>query len=148
MIIIRIILAVITTVVAFDYTTEYELPASILFTFVILQIVAAYAKICLGFFQAAATIVLTLQVKQKYTETIDKISFWLYLGVTIWNASLVFSVTIFCGILFQCLDDENDDRECYKQIDLGIILNGVCFAMLSIILIATVIPLFTALHTL
>ena len=50
--------------------------------------------------------------------------------------------------MFQCLNDKNDDRECYKQIDVGIILNGVCFATLSIILIGTVIPLFTALHTL
>ena len=68
--------------------------------------------------------------------------------MTIWNASLVCSVAIFCGLMFQCLNDENDDRECYKQIDIGIILNGVCFATLSIILIGTVIPLFTALHTL
>ena len=35
-IITRIVLAVIATIVAFDYDVDYELPASILFSFVIL----------------------------------------------------------------------------------------------------------------
>ena len=78
----------------------------------------------------------------------DKISYWLYFGVSVWNILLVIAATIFCIMLYNCLSDSNDDRECYEYTDLGTVLNGVCFALLSVLLICTVIPLFSALNRL
>ena len=63
MIIIRLILAIIATIVIFEHSAAVEMSDSILLTFVALQIGAAYAKICLGFFQVVAIVILTLQVK-------------------------------------------------------------------------------------
>ena len=83
-----------------------------------------------------------------YTEKMDKISFWLYLSVTVWNSCLVLSVLIFCVVLVHCLKKKNGDRECYNYTDLGTELNGACFALLSVLLLAAVIPLFSALNTL
>ena len=49
-IICRLVLAIVLLCVIFDYSSEYDLSGRTLLTFVALQIVAVYAKICLGFF--------------------------------------------------------------------------------------------------
>ena len=148
-ILMRLTLAIMLTCVIFNYANNGDkLTEKTLQTFVTLQIIAAYAKICMGYFQVVAIVILTLQVKQKYTDQIDKISYWLYFAATVWNACLVTAMLSFCIILFKCLEDKGGNRDCYLYTDLGTILNGVCFATLSLMLIATVIPLFSALNTL
>ena len=73
-----------------------------------LEIGATYAKICLGFFQWAAIVILTIQVKQKFSDSIDTISKWLYIGITIWCASIVSGVIIFGCYIERCLSNTED----------------------------------------
>lgn len=49
-IVVRLVLAVMLTAIVYKYANGTELSPSTLQTFVTLQIVAAYAKICMGFF--------------------------------------------------------------------------------------------------
>ena len=109
-IVIRLILAIIVTIVSFKHSPGDKVSDTVFLTFVALQIGAAYAKILLGFFQVVAIVILTLQVKQLYPEKMDKISFWLYLSVTVWNSCLVLSVIIFCCVLIHCLNEKDGDR--------------------------------------
>ena len=119
--------------------------------FLALQIGATYAKIYLGFFQVAAIIILTIQVNQKYAESIERISFWLYFGVTAWTICLTIAVVIFVTYIAHCLRQNSsggDTAGCYAATHTGVFLNGACFAILSLLLIVTVIPLFTSLNKL
>ena len=68
-----------------------------------LEITATYAKISMGFFQVVAIVILTLQVKQKYVESIDSISWWLYLSVTVWCSCLILGMFIFFITILTCL---------------------------------------------
>ena len=113
-----------------------------------LEITATYAKICMGFFQVVAIIILTLQVKEKYTESIDTITWWLYLGVTVLTGCLVLGFVIFLCFIILCLKEDFDDSSCFEKTHTGTILNGVCFAILSLSLLGAIIPLFSSLHSL
>lgn len=81
-------------------------------------------------------------------ESIDTISKWLYIGVTVWVCSLWTGITIFGVIIGICLQDDKEDLECFSATSVGIILNGVCFAILSLLLLMAVIPLFSSLRKL
>ena len=150
----RVALSILLVIVAFDYETYREGLAStshMLIIFLGLEILATYAKIVMGFFNVAAIIILTLQVKQKYVESIDTITWWLYFGVTIWCSSLVLSVIVFVSYLVHCLkhsDAEGSTDDCYQATEVGTTLNGVCFGILSMLYLLTVVPLFTALNNL
>lgn len=61
----------------------------------------------MGFFQVAAITILYFQVKQKYLDSMDSISYWLYFGVTVWNVMLILGITIFMSILNRCLSTES-----------------------------------------
>ena len=62
---------------------------------------------------------------------------------------LVLGVLIFIGKIFSCLDDSSETKgDCLGATRTGTILNGVCFALLSISLLAVIIPLFSALRAL
>ena len=80
-------------------------------------------------------------------ESMDSISYWLYFGVTIWNIMLILAVAIFIGVIYKCLKKNPDDSSdaCYVPTMLGTKLNAVCFIVLSILLIVSVIPLSQAL---
>lgn len=47
--------------------------------------------------------ILTLQVKQKNVDSMDTISYWLYLGTSIWTASIVLGVIGFVIYIFECI---------------------------------------------
>ena len=113
-----------------------------------LEIIATYAKIIMGFFQVVAIIILTLQVKQKYVESIETISWWLYLGVTILSSCLILAFLAFLITIAVCLGREVDNSSCFDMTHTGTILNGVCFALLSLTLLSVIIPLFSSLHSL
>ena len=113
-----------------------------------LEIIATYAKIIMGFFQVVAIIILTLQVKQKYVESIESISWWLYLGVSIFSTCLILGFLAFLIKIALCLNGEADNSSCFGATHTGTILNGVCFAVLSLSLLGVIIPLFSSLHSL
>ena len=105
----------------------------------------------MGFFQVGAIIILTLQVKQKYTESMESISFWLYFGITVWSCLIVLGVSIFMVYVAKCVAKDGDvalESECYNATRVGILLNALCFAVLSLSLIFTMIPLCSSLKTL
>ena len=88
-------------------------------------------------------------MNQKYAERIERISFWLYFGVTVWTICLTIAVIIFVTYIAHCLrENSGDTAGCYGATHTGVFLNGACFAILSILLIVTVIPLFTSLNKL
>ena len=92
--------------------------------------------------------ILTLQVKQKWTDSIDTISFWLYFGVTAFSLALVAGICIFFSFFLRCVNSNSDKEPCQDIVTMGVILNATCFASLSLLLVITVIPLFSALNTL
>lgn len=151
-IVIRLALALMLTFVAYHierYRNDKELAERATVVFLSLEIVATYAKIGMGFFQVVAILILTLQVKEKFAESIDTISWWLYFGITIWTAMLIIGVVIFIATVLSCLNNDNrPDSECFGETKTGIILNGVCFALLSVLLIVAIIPLFSSLRKL
>ena len=57
----------------------------VLLAFLLLLVGATYAKVYMGFFILAPIIILTIQIKQKYLESIDRIAWWLYFGISLWN---------------------------------------------------------------
>ena len=119
-----------------------------LFGFLALQISATYAKISMGFFQVAAIVILTIQVNQKFIESIDRISYWLYFSITVWIICLIVGLVIFIVYIAHCLDEKKSEEgkvDCYKATHTGILLNASLFAFLTLLLILTVIPLFTSL---
>ena len=68
-----------------------------------LETVATYAKISMGFFVVAAMIILTLQVRQKFIDSIITIQWWLYFGVTVWTGILILSACIFEYLVLECI---------------------------------------------
>ena len=111
----------------------------------LLEILATYAKICMGFFQVAAIVILTLQVSQRYSESIEQISYWLYFGVTVWNICIILAVFIYAFVLLHCLNSTSEGESCYDISSTGIKLNAACFCLLSILLVIVMFPLFSEL---
>ena len=66
--------------------------------------------------------------------------------MTVWTGSLILAAIIF--VIYVAICFNTDDQECSKATDTGVILNGTCFAMLSVLLVITVIPLFASLRSL
>ena len=77
-----------------------------------------------------------------------KISYWLYFGVTVWNICTILASTVFVLIIIVCSFDNNFSKNCFNVMRIGVILNGACFAILSILLTCTVIPLLYSLNKL
>ena len=77
----------------------------------------------------------------------DSISYWLYFAVTVWNVMLIVAVAIFICVIVRCLRKHPDTSAdaCYTPTMLGTKLNAICFLVLSILLVASVIPLSQAL---
>lgn len=146
----RLALALITLIVACNFDTYVtEERGRVVSIFLAIQIVATYSQIIMGFFQVAAIVILTLQVKQKWVDQIDTISFWLYFGVTMWNLALVTGFILFFWFFAKCIKNTSSEKSsCQDVINTGVKLNAACFASLSLLLVITVIPLFSALNTL
>ena len=149
----RLIISFILTVVSFNFSayknTTDLFDIKPVLVFLVLEIIATYTKICLGFFQVAAIVILTLQVWRKYTDQLDAISFWLYFGISIWNGCLVIGCVVFISYIGHCLSKpDTENPQCYKATDKGVIFNAVAFMILSITLLIVVIPLFKSLRDL
>lgn len=70
----RLALAIMQTVLALtvdDDRRDKTMSRSVTLGGLLLEILATYAKICMGFFQVAAIIILTLQVSQRYSESME-----------------------------------------------------------------------------
>lgn len=76
----------------------------------------------------------------------DSISFWLYFGTTVWTASILVGATGFVLYIIAC--SSSDTSDCASFVETGIFLNALCFAILSLLLVGTVLPLFQALNKL
>ena len=72
----------------------------------------------------------------------DRISWWIYFGVSIWSLLLIIGVLLFVLDVATCVEG---DRDCEAPLALGLTLNATLFGWLAIILIATIIPLCMAL---
>ena len=111
--------------------------------FLLLLVGATYAKVFMGFFILAPIIILTIQIKQKYTESIDRIAWWLYFGITVWNLSWFIVLIIYTLNMTECWQKwSNENSTCEKFTNIGIKYNSAFFAVLSITLLLAVIPLF------
>ncbi len=79
----------------------------------------------------------------------DSITYWLYFGVTVWSCLLILAVVIFLIILVNCLEgDQETEDACYGATSVGLWLNAACFALLSLLLLGTMLPLCSSLKTL
>ena len=144
----RLAFAIMQTVLALsvdDDRRDKTMSRSATLGGLLLEILATYAKICLGFFQVAAIVILTLQVSQRYSESIEQVSYWMYFGVTVWNICIVLSVFIYAMVLLHCLNTTEKGDECYDISETGIKLNASCFCLLSILLVIVMFPLFSEL---
>ncbi len=79
----------------------------------------------------------------------DSITYWLYFGVTVWSCLLVLAVVIFLIVLVNCLENDQETEDaCYGATSVGLWLNAACFALLSLLLLGTMLPLCSSLKTL
>ena len=148
-IIIRIAIAVMVVYIAsdfVDYEEDDKRASNTIYVFLTFEIIAAYAKVCMGYFQVAAIIILTFQVKQIFQDSIDSISKWLYFGMTCWCIGLIIGAIIFTLYVLICPDQ--DDPQCFEATDIGIILNGANFVLLGLLLTLSMVPLILALNNL
>lgn len=144
----RLVLAIITLIVAYN-TYLAEGRSKLILISLAIEILATYSKIIMGFFQVAAMVILTLQVKQKWVEKIDTISFWLYFGVTAFNLLIVLGFILFFFFYVRCVQNASgESSSCQGTLDTGVKLNAACFAILSLLLVITVVPLLSSLNTL
>lgn len=104
----------------------------------------------MGFFQVGAIIILTLQVRQIYSESMEQISFWVYFAITVFSCLVVLAASIFILFIANCIanDDAAQTDSCYDATRVGILLNALCFAILSLSLVCTMLPLCSSLKTL
>ena len=143
----RLGIGILQTVIFFNfnyYNDNVDVKGTVLLAFLLLLVGATYAKVFMGFFILAPIIILTIQIKQKYTESIDRIAWWLYFGITVWNLAWFIVLIIYTLYMTECWNKyyKDESKECRHYTKIGIKYNSAFFALLSVTLVLAVIPLF------